>query len=93
MANINNFLLDELFSNKIMLDSFAKSCFDDFKIKHNNIDFGSVHYNYLIWVHFALITIKNNNNLTKISFPNGCCSKNDCPINLMYEIVLTKLMK
>ena len=89
---INSFLLDNLFNDEAMFNSFATSCFDDFKTEYPKISFGSVHHNHITWVKIALNTIKKNKS-NIILFPNGCCSQNNCQINLMYEMVLKKLHK
>ena len=90
-SNINMHLIDELYKNNNTLNLFMDSCFEEFK--QLKLSFGSVHYDPNIWIKIVIQTIKFNKNENKITFPNGCCTKIDCPINLMYEIVLKKVTK
>ncbi len=76
------------------LDEFVKMCMNKYKDRYPSLPVGSVDYNPKIWTKFALksiaTTYKSKN--TTITFPNGCCSKEEeCPINLFYEIVLEEL--
>jgi hypothetical protein len=81
--------------NEDELTNFSTSCFEQFKLAYPSTPFGSVHYNHLTWTEFAYNTIvKRINDASEsntISYPNACCTKTDCPINLFYDIVHAKI--
>ena len=87
---INYDLMDKI-KNEETQKIFSMECLELLKKRHPNIPFGSVHYNPVTWVVVVYNTIvKKLNDETKnntISYPNGCCSKKDCSINLFYDIV------
>ena len=75
-------------------NNFAKTCFDIFLKKNPNLPKGSVHVDHIVWTKFAIKSIIESYNSKKniITFPNGCCSINNCPINIYYLIVLENIM-
>jgi hypothetical protein len=87
---INHELMRKI-KNEDALKIFSTECLESLKKKYPNVLFGSVHYNPMIWVKIAYNTImkkindRSENNT--ISYPNGCCTKEDCTINLFYDIV------
>jgi len=78
-------------SDDNMLKKFSAKCLKSFKKKYPSMAFGSVHHNSVPWTAFAYNAIAKKMNDeskdTTITYPNGCCSKKDCPINLFYDIV------
>jgi hypothetical protein len=80
--------------NENNLKDFAKICFDEFIKKNPDLPKGSVHMDHVIWTKFALKTIFDTfcSKTNSIYFSNGCCSRNNCPINIYYLIVLENIM-
>lgn len=83
--------------NRDTLKNFSIECIKLLKEKHPQMLTGSVHYCPISWVVLAYNTVVNKlqKNLdTKndiILYPNGCCSKNDCSINLFYDVIHERL--
>lgn len=88
-----NYEILEKIKNEDSLANFALECLETFNKKYPHIPFGSVHNNPSAWIVFVMNAIvkkinednKLNNNI--IIYPNGCCTKKDCPINLFYDMV------
>lgn len=80
--------------NEINLKDYAKLCFDEFISENDHLSKGSLHCNPLIWTTFGLNSIYNAycNKQNTVVFSNGCCSRDSCPINIYYLIVLKNIM-
>jgi hypothetical protein len=87
LATIDTTKVARLCSSKDELMAFAAECLVEFKQEYPNALFGSVHMVPHFWAGIALSTIQNART-NNISFPNGCCTFDHCPINNYYEIVL-----
>jgi hypothetical protein len=51
-----------------------------------NLAYGSVHKNYKVWVQFFIDAV-NSQQSSEILIPNGCCTTDQCPVKLFYEIL------
>jgi len=82
-------------SNEETLKEFSIEYLELFKKKYPSIPYGSVHYNNVPWVIFVYNSILKKMNDAPddvtITYPNGCCPKKDCPINLFYDLVHAKI--
>jgi hypothetical protein len=77
------------------IERFAQACFQEFKNQNPTALVGTVHHCPIVWVQIALRHIKAAYDAKKdsITFPNGCCTRNVCPINKIYEITLTFMLR
>lgn len=75
------------------LNDFVNVCFEKYKQRNPNHRTGTLDRNLKTWTKFALKSIVNAYKAKTdiIIFPNGCCSLENCPINLFYEIVLEEI--
>lgn len=75
------------------LDKFVNECFTKYKERYPTQNIGSVNYNPKPWVLYAIKSIVNSykTKSNNITFPNGCCSSENCPINKFYEIVIEEI--
>jgi hypothetical protein len=78
--------------NETDLVIFVKICYSKF-VDLNPHGKGTVDFNPRAWVEVAIQVIRKsvNKGLSSVSFPNGCCTRSDCSLNLMYEVVLNEL--
>ncbi len=78
-------------------DQFTISCFEKFKqCKHcSGTASTSAHYRPAAWVEIALKAIQQalKDQEPSVVFPNGCCVKTDCPINVLYDVVFDEMLK
>ena len=90
--NIEKF--NHINQNENNLNNFAKICLDEFNLKYSDLQKGSLHINYVSLTKFSLNSIINkyNSNNNTIFFENGCCSNDNCLINLYYVIVFNNVM-
>ena len=51
--------------------------------------YGSVDVNPELWTRIAVDVVKSGKNV----FPNGCCSRKDCYINIFYALVVKHMTK
>ena len=79
-------------SEAIILENFISEAIDKFKIltsNENNI----VTYYFINFIKIGIEKILLQKNNDKIIFPNGCCTSNNCRINLMYEIIFNLMFE
>lgn len=50
----------------------------------------NVDRNPVFYAKVVVDAVKSSNG-DKVLIPNGCCTKDDCPLNMYYKIVLEKL--
>ena len=80
--------------NENNLKEYAKLCFDEFISENAHLSKGSLHRDPIVWTNFGLNSIYNAycTKQTTVVFSNGCCSRDNCPINIYYLIVLRNIM-
>lgn len=81
--------LSHVFTNVETRELFAKNCL--IKLNQLNLPRGTAHYGYNFWIDVALSCIKRDLHADYIKFPNGCCSLENCSINVLYKIVYDSL--
>jgi hypothetical protein len=95
-TKINKIKFNKITKNDDSIDHFVELCMKKFNENFPKEKYGSVHCEPLFWTKTALATISkflNSDDTTnKISFPNGCCSVKNCPINNFYMLVLNELI-
>jgi hypothetical protein len=93
---LNKDKFTEVIKNQKSFNQFVKLCMDKFTEKYPTQPYGSVHCNPAIWTDMALATvrsfIKENNPVAQLTFPNGCCTLNECSINKFYLIVVDEII-
>ncbi len=80
-------------SSEENLDEFVKVCYEKYKERNPNHKLGSLDQNPKTWAKFALkaIVTAYKAKSDTVNFPNGCCSIDECPINLFYKVVLEEI--
>jgi hypothetical protein len=80
--------------NENNLKEYAKLCFDEFISENAHLSKGSLHRDPIVWTNFGLNSIYNAYcaKQNTVVFSNGCCSRDNCPINIYYLIVLKNIM-
>jgi acetyltransferase-like isoleucine patch superfamily enzyme len=74
------------FQQKEQFETFSKKCLED--LNKLNLPYGTAHYGYQFWVNVAIVSIYKE----EASIPNGCCSTENCSINILYDIVCDNLI-
>lgn len=87
----NTVWLNSLLLNEDLFSEFANSCFEEFKTLYPDLPRGSVHLAPRAFVFLCIRSILVSSG-EHVSFPNGCCNKIDCPMNLFYDLVLKKAL-
>ncbi len=79
-------------SDETDLQCFVKICYSKF-MDLNHHGRGTVDFDPRAWVEIAIRAVRTTiaNGLSSVSFPNGCCMRSDCSLNLMYNVVLNEL--
>jgi len=82
--------------NNDTVKTFSEECYKIFKKRYPRCLVGSVDSNPHIWVVIALnhfIKKLHEQRQDIFVFPNGCCIREHCSINLFYEIIVEELLK
>ena len=91
---VDNVTMEEIDTQKLKsftsenVESFSKVCYEEYKKRYPEALYGSVDVNPTIW---TVVVINNLQKEKPFEFPNGCCTRKICSINLFYEIVLEQL--